>query len=74
MLAENQQTPYAMVQNRAGTWLMPSQANWTNIANELTFPSSVASSDWVDVILSKSSTHPLTFRGLWNPFTSACGC
>jgi hypothetical protein len=58
ILSENNQQPYATVQNRAGTWLLPSQANWTNIANEVSFPSSVASPDWVGVVLAKSRAAP----------------
>ena len=67
VLAENQATPYAVVQNRAGTWLTPSQAVWTNIANELTFPSSVASPDWVKVLLSNSGAPWSSKRLLTTP-------
>ena len=51
VLAENQATPYATVQNRAGKWVLPQQANWANIGDELALPSSVASPDWVGVVL-----------------------
>lgn len=54
VLAENQQTPYATVQNRAGMWVLPQQANFTNVEDELAFPTSLASPDWVNVILGKS--------------------
>lgn len=58
VLAENQATPYATVQNRAGKWVLPQQANWTGISDELTLPSSVASPDWISVVLAKSRKWP----------------
>ena len=54
VLLENQLTPYATIQNRAGFWVLPSQANFTSIVNEMDFPSTTVSPDWVKVHLGLS--------------------
>lgn len=58
VLAENQATPYATLQNKAGAWVLPGTANFSKVANELTFPSSVASPYWVNVTLGRSGAVP----------------
>ncbi|CAL8467074.1 g6610 [Coccomyxa elongata] len=63
VLAEKQLTPYATVQNRAGFWILPSQANFTSIVNDMNFPSTTVSPDWVKVHLGLSedpSAYPLS--------------
>ena len=55
MLLENQNTPYARVQNRAGRFVLPGDANFDNIGSEMIFPNSVLSHDWINVVLGKSS-------------------
>lgn len=54
VLAEKQLTPYATVQNRAGFWILPSQANFTSIVNDMNFPSTTVIADWVKVHLGLS--------------------
>ncbi|BDA40615.1 probable LIM domain-containing serine/threonine-protein ki at C-terminar half [Coccomyxa sp. Obi] len=63
VLAENQLTPYAAIQNRAGFWILPSQANFTSIVNDMDFPSTTVSPDWIKVHLGQSedpSAYPLS--------------
>ncbi|CAK0735475.1 hypothetical protein CVIRNUC_000587 [Coccomyxa viridis] len=65
VLLEDQKIPYARVQNRAGNYVMPGQANSADIGSDITFPTSVLSPDWVTVIIGFSknpNTYP--FSGL----------
>lgn len=55
VLLEDQKIPYARVQNRAGNYMLPGQANFINFGPEITFPSSVLSPDWINVNLGNSS-------------------
>lgn len=55
VLLEDQKIPYARVQNRAGNFTLPGQANFANIGSDITFPNSVLSPDWVAVLLGLSS-------------------
>ena len=55
VLLEDQKIPYARVQNRAGNYVMPGQANSADIGSDITFPTSVLSPDWVTVIIGFSS-------------------
>ncbi len=54
VLAENQQTPYATILNKAGSWILPSQANFRDASSEMQFPSTTLSPDWVKVVLGNS--------------------
>ena len=55
VLLEDQKIPYARVQNRAGNYTLPGQANFPNIGSDITFPTSVLSPDWVTVLIGLSS-------------------
>ena len=54
VLLEDQNIPYARVQNRAGNFVLPGQANFSTLGLEFTLPQSVTSPDWVSVILGNS--------------------
>ncbi|KAK9916935.1 hypothetical protein WJX75_008980 [Coccomyxa subellipsoidea] len=65
VLAENQQTPYATILNKAGKWILPSQADFQNAASVTQFPSSTLSGDWIKVILGNSmDDHAYPLSGL----------
>ena len=53
ILAENQLIPYAKIQNRAGVGILPRQANFTSMANDMNFPS-IVSPHWDKVHLGLS--------------------
>ena len=55
VLLEDSKIPYARVQNRAGNYILPGQANSADIGSDITFPTSVLSPDWVTVIIGFSS-------------------
>ncbi len=46
VLLEDQNIPYARVQNRAGNFVLPGQANFSTLGLEFTLPQSVTSPDW----------------------------
>ena len=55
VLLEDQNIPYCRVQNRAGNFMLPGQANFSTLGPEFTLPQSVTSPDWVSVVLGNSS-------------------
>ena len=55
ILLEDQSLPCARVQNRAGEFVLPGQANFSNMGPEFTLPQSVTSPEWVNVVLGNSS-------------------
>ena len=58
VLLEDQNIPYARVQNRAGNFVLPGQANFSTLGAEFTLPQSVTSPDWVSVVIGNSSKSP----------------
>ena len=54
VLLEDQKIPYARVQNRAGNFVLPGQANFSTLGPELTLPQSVTSPDWANVVIGNS--------------------
>ncbi|CAL5225265.1 g8059 [Coccomyxa viridis] len=62
VLLEDQNIPYARVQNRAGNFVLPGQANFSTLGPEFTLPQSVTSPDWANVVIGNSmspDTYPL---------------
>lgn len=55
VLLEDQNIPYARVQNRAGNFVLPGQANFSTLGPEFTLPQSVTSPDWANVVIGNSS-------------------
>ena len=61
VLLEDQNIPYARVQNRAGVFVLPGQANFSTLGPEFNLPQSVTSPDWVNVVIGNSSESALAY-------------
>ncbi|CAL8466330.1 g5866 [Coccomyxa elongata] len=59
-LAAMASAPHARIQNLAGYYILPSQGNWTQSIQDVSFPDTTLSPDWIDVVLGNSS-HPYNY-------------
>ncbi|BDA51312.1 probable serine/threonine-protein kinase PBL13 at C-terminar half [Coccomyxa sp. Obi] len=59
-LAAMQSAPHAWLENLAGYYVLPSEANWTQTIQDVSFPDTTLSPDWIDVVLGNSS-HPFAY-------------